>query len=1051
MNISEIYSAMGLKIRLDYEDTSADFRRGVLIRIEPSQDNRVFMVTQYGDGAANNKTILCKTSQSTADYLNDLFDSEHENVHRCMFLIDGVEMDCIEVQSYTFQSLTEIKTPINIIVSDELIETRGAEKLKEEFVWDKLGMPALFSLNYKSKKKQNASIRFLGGKRCLYAQNSARGIYAESIGYLKARFDMPVDIYVAPEINFVTVSELPEVNEELSESLEKISNPASYIERWEAYEKLSKSLLEEESEEFGELPYTSYDYSIEQNRVTYEFVLNEELDSSFVGKELGVSGGSASIEQSEKEAKWGKQICVGQIKKISGKVITTLLEADENTTELAPKTGVLTLYTAGDRYIMARRLAARKRMVEHRAPIKSIVALIETGASKFELPSAWRNHKGVTEELCRNFSKAGKLNREQIDALELAINTPDIALIQGPPGTGKTTVIKAICERFREIFEAEEKQLQKADPEHILRSPKILISSFQNEAVDNAISAPLPGDIPAYRKTAQRTKDRSREQYQKALDKWYAGVKSSINAIINDSSATEYVATKRSLDDEFLSYKNAGEPIDKAAALIERYLSYVDIPYPADMVSAARAIISAAKTPALDDELEDPIVRRIEAQRLSPEAFEDDGARNARRLAAYIRLNDELGIPDEIKKSIEAVCDEEYSPVEFNAYIKAVETLRKQFCKGTDTINSKDKDTINKCILNLSNFFSKHYLSTLDSMESKKSLILSVFLNRLEQDYEGVVKKYSMTTAATCQTSLDLRDGIDKIYDLVIVDEAARANPLDLFIPVSMGRKIVLVGDHKQLPHMLEPDVLKVLMDDPKFKDIPEIEKSLFERLFDMFSKGKKPKALPLRKQFRMHPDICKFVSEAFYDNILQTDESITPELCASPKEINDGKPLTFVNIPISKGSESNGVSKSRQAEADVIVKDVRNILKVAPDASIGIITFYSAQAQLIREGLDCLNDEEKSNIEVGTVDAFQGKEFDYVLLSCVRSNSPKKEGEPPVVGFLEKPNRLCVAFSRAIRQLAVYGDAETLMQIPCFSRLFDICTTEGGGCYREC
>ena len=118
---------------------------------------------------------------------------------------------------------------------------------------------------------------------------------------------------------------------------------------------------------------------------------------------------------------------------------------------------------------------------------------------------------------------------------------------------------------------------------------------------------------------------------------------------------------------------------------------------------------------------------------------------------------------------------------------------------------------VNECILKLANAFSNHYLSTLSSMESKKSLILSDFLNRLEQDYEMIVRKYSMTTAATCQTSLDLRDGIDKIYDLVIVDEAARANPLDLFIPMSMGRKIVLVGDHKQLPHMLEPDVLKLL------------------------------------------------------------------------------------------------------------------------------------------------------------------------------------------------------------------------------------------------
>lgn len=138
-------------------------------------------------------------------------------------------------------------------------------------------------------------------------------------------------------------------------------------------------------------------------------------------------------------------------------------------------------------------------------------------------------------------------------------------------------------------------------------------------------------------------------------------------------------------------------------------------------------------------------------------------------------------------------------------------------------------------------------------------------------------------------------------------------------------------------------------------------------------------------------------------------------------------------------------------AEVEVIGKDIRHILDVDPDASIGIITFYAAQAQMLKRHTDSfLNDEEKANIEIGTVDAFQGKEFDYVLLSCVRSNAPR-DGKKPVVGFLEKPNRLCVAFSRSIRQLAVYGDAETLIQIPCFSRLYDICAVEGGGCYREC
>ncbi len=141
----------------------------------------------------------------------------------------------------------------------------------------------------------------------------------------------------------------------------------------------------------------------------------------------------------------------------------------------------------------------------------------------------------------------------------------------------------------------------------------------------------------------------------------------------------------------------------------------------------------------------------------------------------------------------------------------AVKSLEKQYCQSCNVIDSDDKEKVNECILALANTFSKHYMSTLTSMESKKSLILSEFLERMEQDYESIVKKYSMTTAATCQTSLDLRDGIEKTYDLVIVDEAARANPLDLFIPMSMGRKIILVGDHKQLPHMLEPDVLKML------------------------------------------------------------------------------------------------------------------------------------------------------------------------------------------------------------------------------------------------
>ena len=569
MKISEIYSAMRLKIKLNYEDDTVDFQEGNLINIEATQERQIFLVSQYGEGVENTKSVLCGVSVNTANYLKDLSEGQQENAFKCMFLITDIEKACIEVQTYTFQSVTEYKTPINIMVSNELLESISMEKLQQDYVWTQLGAPALFCLNYKNKKKQNANIRFIGGKRYLIAQNTAQGIIADSVAYLKDKYDVPVDIFVAPEIKFVPLSSFSEINEALASDLEKISNPASYFARWEAYDELSKKLLDAESEEFGEIPYTRFDFQTELNGTTYEFEVGQELDESLKGKEIGASEKETIEAELGKKAQNKRQIGVGPIKRIVGNKITTYLEGADNTDQI-PAKGVLKLYTAGNRYIMARRLAARERMINHRAPIKSIVALIEAGAAGFEFANSWGNNKGVTDELRRNFKRASELNPEQREALELAINTPDIALIQGPPGTGKTTVIKAIAERFREIFESNQRRMQMANPEYIIRSPKILISSFQNEAVDNAISAPLPGDIPAYRKTAKRTTDSSKEQYQKSLEKWYLELKASLNEMIEDTVAPEYTERKRQLDDEFLSYKNAGEPIEKAAALIDQ-------------------------------------------------------------------------------------------------------------------------------------------------------------------------------------------------------------------------------------------------------------------------------------------------------------------------------------------------------------------------------------------------------------------------------------------------------------------------------------------------
>ena len=143
---------MKLKIKLFYDDLSIGFKEGILIRIEPSEESKFFFVNQYGEGATNKNVVLCKASPDTTAYLLDLFDGEHYHAFRCLFLIDGVEEGYIEVQTYAFRTVTEYKTSINIMVTDKLLESYSAEQLRQYYVWDQLGMPALFCLNYKNKK-----------------------------------------------------------------------------------------------------------------------------------------------------------------------------------------------------------------------------------------------------------------------------------------------------------------------------------------------------------------------------------------------------------------------------------------------------------------------------------------------------------------------------------------------------------------------------------------------------------------------------------------------------------------------------------------------------------------------------------------------------------------------------------------------------------------------------------------------------------------------------------------------------------------------------------
>jgi len=1024
MNISDLHSAKALKFKLRADKEQEQGLKDAVVTIEKTGGSLEFLV-KTRDGKAD----LFTAEKKTARDINELLEIESNHGYRNLFVVEGVcqinNESYIEIQSYTFASITSYETPITIQAPQIISEKNDVDKLYNIFVYNGIGMPAIFALRYKDKKKTD--VRLIAGNKFLNIKNTPRGFIIEKIDSRRDRTLLPIDIYLAPKIEFVPESIRAGNNEMFAKDLDTFSNAASYFSRWEAYNELAKKELTARSEEFGKVPYTRYERQTTEGGYKFKFYIDDEIDKSYFGDTIGVHNADEDHNGNKRD------VWVGKITKISNDKVETLLERDVIVN--IPASGKLVLSQIGDKAIIKRREKAKDRMVRLRSPIKYLVPLIEEGASEFSSESNWTDNKPITAELEKNFKPAKELNSQQKKALELAINTPDIALIQGPPGTGKTTVIKAICERFREIFERDNKG----------ERPTILISSFQNDAVDNAVSNPIPGELPAYRIGKKRE-----EFFKKIIDDWVEKVEAELAQRIGNDKHLELSKKRKELSDEYFAYKHTGEKPADGIKLIERYLSIPGIKYSESLKESANKIIVKYRqhgnpAAAVND---DPFLVYLKEQRLTKKSFNDDGDKKVKKLRAYLRIRNDLNIEQTFMDAINAAADNGIDDDNiFEKYKESVNALIKKYIPSVDQCNPVKTNQIDECIQELAIAFHNGRLNVTDNLDTKKALIIVEFLDRFKDEAESLIGKYSLTTAATCQLSMPLFGQIDNSYDMVIVDEAARAIPLDLFIPMSMGKKIILVGDHKQLPHMLEPELLKLIKDDPKYKDLPQLDMSLFERLFTMFNSGIRPKSILLDTQYRMHPDICQFVSEAFYEGRLKS--GLTAEDRVIPQNIFGGKALVYVNVSKNHGSEQGYMSKYRVSEAGYIANDIRNLLNICPDKTVGVITFYSAQVnKLETEIRDVLNDNQYLKVELGTVDAFQGKEFDYVFLSCVRSNNETDEKKS--IGFLVKENRICVALSRAKYQLAIYGDAQTINAVKCFKLLYEKCRNGNEGYYRE-
>lgn len=295
-------------------------------------------------------------------------------------------------------------------------------------------------------------------------------------------------------------------------------------------------------------------------------------------------------------------------------------------------------------------------------------------------------------------------------------------------------------------------------------------------------------------------------------------------------------------------------------------------------------------------------------------------------------------------------------------------------------------------------------------------------------------------------------------FDVVIIDEASQALEAQCWISLMSAEKVVLAGDHLQLPPTVKSTNQKS-KDGPK-QDVPEnkemlkgfsLERTLFDRLLALQGPGIKRM---LTTQYRMHDKIMRFPSDELYESKLMAAESVKARLLVDlPYEIHGTddtqEPLVFwdtqggdfpektEDAEISKKETLLGESKSNEMEALVVARHVDNLVDagVRPE-DIAVITPYNGQRALLSQMLR----EKYPGLELGSVDGFQGREKEAVVVSLVRSN------EEHEVGFLGEKRRLngkpisiyahfdfmhnlifSVAMTRPKRHLCICGDSDTI------------------------
>lgn len=342
------------------------------------------------------------------------------------------------------------------------------------------------------------------------------------------------------------------------------------------------------------------------------------------------------------------------------------------------------------------------------------------------------------------------------------------------------------------------------------------------------------------------------------------------------------------------------------------------------------------------------------------------------------------------------------------------------------------------------------YIEKLPLMQSMQKQLLQLLENATDEDVDEIRKlyvKHANVIGTTCVTSAN-KEFMDNYpnFDVVIIDEVSKATPPELLLPMLKGAKIILVGDHHQLPPLIGDDTLEetleqVMKESSNFEEKRELEKlleeSLFERLYNSLPRANKQM---LAIQYRMHENIMQTIAPFYADEedqllcgLENSDEARDHKL--ETTWFDRSNHLLWVDVPNEQTyyeqKPKEGSSLFNEAELNIVKNTLLQLNTATAEAidngllpegtlkSVGVISYYAEQVKRINRLIEQELQLPHLQIRTGSVDKFQGMEMDVILVSMVRNHAGEQ------IGFAKDYRRLNVALSRSRELLMMIGSSD--------------------------